>query len=358
MHDNNIFVCHNLITLYKSIAFSTNNDFIESQYVYIDYNAKLTKEMTIAFSKSKRIVVAHYPYSNKEKMPFFHWKKYVDSINELIDARYDNSDFYLHIYLDMWAFMPTLIESVKEKYKDNVHIIMHEEGYAMYAKNEYYRASSFFAKSVLYRLFGLSTYGLTTFSHGNHPAIETIYCTNPEKAKLAGKKDNVLILYEGDLFTKEYSESFLSLCDIDAREISDLIDKYDFIFLSQPIYDIIGIQEYESFIRELFDHLYGKKTVIKLHPRDTFDYISFINDDVNILNNQLNIIPFECLYPCIINTRVITFNSSCCANINSTKPCFYMYKLVQNDELTKLCERVKYDPEKVMIVEDFDEMLQ
>ena len=352
-----IFICHNLVTLYKSNAFSKANNIEEvSFYIYLDYNAKIDVELSSSLFTQDRYIYAHYPYNRTAKLPYWYWKRYVKSIEKVIKKITDSEQLYLHIYLDMWAFMPTIIDNVKKMYGDSVHLYMHEEGYAMYAPPKEYTAAHYKIKRIIYTFLRLSTYGLTTYAHGNHPAIERIYCSDPERALKAGKKAGVKVNYEGDLFTRENTEAFLRLCGVNVLELRGLFDTYNFIFLSQPVYDIVGYDKYETFIKNLFNYLSDYKILIKLHPRDTFNYEQFLNEDIQLLNGIPNLLPFECLYPCVSNSRILTFNSSCCGNIEPTKKSIYMYRLFCDDEYNKICERVQYDYTKVVIANSYDEI--
>ena len=355
---NHVFFCHNLITLYKSIAFSKiqgieNN----SCYVYMDYNAKIADELLSALSSNSKIAFCHYPYDNNEKIPYYHWKKYVKSILFRLNQMVESTPIYIHVYLDMWAFMPSLIENIKTKYGNLAHIYMHEEGYAMYAKCQSYRATHYYLKSFLYYIFGLSTYGLTTFAHGNHPNIERIYCSNPDKAFEIGKRKGVEILYEGVLFSKNNLKQFLNLCSVDDVKLTNVLGSYEYIFLSQPVYDVIGNDVYKKFVDELFYRLSGAKILIKLHPRDTFNYSDYINNNIKILEGIPNLLPFECLFPYVSNSTILTFNSSCCANINPIRPSVYMYRLLKNESYNSICERVKYDSNIVKIADSFEDFI-
>lgn len=250
------------------------------------------------------------------------WKK-LDSIikttNELIT---------FVVFRDNEIQEATMIKKATKKYSDKIRIWLIEEGSGIYAVKRI-PPRYLIIKTITHLFFGASTYSLKSIPQGMNENIEKIICTHPELLRDKFKNSNVIIEKMIPVFTHELSkyitESILGECGV--------YTKYDYVFLTQPITDFP--KDYESLLvthQELLPQVFdilskNGSTIIKLHPRENYDYSVFIGEEISLSKQEEKQIPFECLMQLYGNPQMISMFSSTSMTISTDKPSIYLCEL-------------------------------
>ena len=322
------------MTLHKAIIYAKEEwGFNNTYIIYASSKTDAPKALKIGKYNSRII--------NPEELRQHNKKKGIATISYLISNKRIVRDFYKYITYNapnhdekicIVVFRDTLIreslltEKVRKNYK-NVQIIMIEEGLALYANSANPTTSSYKAliKSILYRVAGIPTIALNYVPHGCNPTTDIIICSRPQLLKdlERGKGDNYI--QEIDVFNKDNCSFFIH--EVMMTEISD--DKYDFVFLTQPLFPTNNSmlnKKYDDFLVHLFSILsiHGR-VLIKTHPRDTWDYYKYTNEHIHLCPSEL----MKCAYEIIAGhygaPQTITLFSSAACNAKNTKKILFLY---------------------------------
>ena len=220
-------------------------------------------------------------------------------------------------------------QATKSKYK-NAKIVLMEEGLALYA-NANVSKKSFSIKKMMYSvvkfLFGVPKYYLEYHPMGFNSAVDKIICSDPETLIHRGFSKNAELETIYNVFEEKHCKYLLdSLFKIDLGE-----KNFDFVFLTLPIYSRSKLEEekYENFLKELISILKKKGSVfIKKHPRDERNYDSFKDRNVEISENNIKHIPFECIWGAYGKPQILTLFSSAACISSSKKKSIFLYNLL------------------------------
>ncbi len=270
------------------------------------------------------------------------WKQ----IKDIIDVT--ESEIILVLFKDNEILESTIIENSYKKYNNKIHIWMMEEGsgiYALEAPTIRYSA----LKRVIYPTLGISRYVLKKKSQGLHPYLEKIICTKPELFENKKKNRNLKIEQMEDIFTQDINKYF-----IQAVIGKKSKKQYTFVFLTQPFKDWADdynelLIKHETLLPQIFKILsYYGKTIIKLHPREHYNYEQYLNQNIELVKGEENNIPFECLIHFYGEPQMISMFSSTSINIISDKPSIYLGKMFGIPMMDKLFTKVFYEENNII----------
>lgn len=267
----------------------------------------------------------------------------------------DSKDLTFVLFKDQQIRECLVINTLKSRYKGSKIVLM-EEGLALYATLTKEKLSiKRMIYSVIKIIFGVPKYFLEDHPMGCNPALDKIICANPEALKHRGFSKNAELEIEYDVFENEHCKYLL-------RNLfkTDLDNKiFNFVFLTQPIYPCSKVDDgkYEKFLNELISILKKKGSVlIKKHPRDKWNYDSFKDDNVEICENKINHIPFECIWGALGKPQMLTLFSSAACISSSNKKSIFLYKFLPNSTgNSRLDEKIVSDS-KYVICDSFLEL--
>jgi len=355
-----IVFSYNLPTLcraikYTDVIFGKNN----TSLVYIDLVSAIPQqikedynviELNSNFLDKKRgleLIIGSCIITNKL------W----GSVKKVLDD-YRNDDVTLVVFRDNEIQEATLIKRIK-KYKKDVNILLMEEGSGIYALD---RVAPRFKllKKIIYSFFGIGSYSLSSYPQGMNKNINKIICSHPES--MSAKKIDLKIVIEKMIPIFTYQ--------LNAYIISSVLDKvskttqYDYVFLTQPITDFRRnydelLENHHSLLPKIFDCLKEKgKTIIKLHPRESYDYTQFEDTNIAISSPDESILPFECLMQFYGNPQMISMFSSTSISINADKPSLYLYKMFSIPGVEKLYSENHLKNNNILVCESLDNFLK
>lgn len=286
------------------------------------------------------------------KLSVLLWK----TIDKLISNK--NDQVTLVIFRDNEVEEATIIENAIRKYKDKTTICLIEEGTGIYAKSKppiRYR----FIKRVLYWLYRVSGYPLKNLPQGMHPSVDCIFCSNPDLMKEKRVENtNISIKKIRNVFNKELNDYLIqSVCGTRKSE-----KKYKFVFLTQP-FDMFR-DEYENLLithnrllPEVFRVLSEKgNLIIKLHPRETYDYQKYKNDCIDISSEHEKILPFQCLMQYYDFPQMVSMFSSASVGICPNKPSIYLFKIFKIPGIENLFNDKFYKDNSIIACESIKEL--
>lgn len=326
-----IFFCYNTLTLCRAIRYAkdvyglNNSSIVYSNFVsdipkriLDDFHVRYIEShlLNIKF-KGLKLQVKNVIVTNKI------WKVINDEISE-------KEDNVLIIFRDNEVQETTFINRVKKQINKKVEVWLMEEGSGLYAfrRNEVrYRN----LKKIIYAFARCSVECLTNnFTQGMNPHIKKVVCTKPKE--FLKKRNNVSVEHMIDIFTSEFNDYLLGVSG--PIGVGSSI-KYDYVFLTQPFHDFRDnynhlVETYEKLLPIVLDILRKNgKTIIKLHPRDQYDYTKFCGNGVDILDGFIQQLPFECLMKTFGNPQMISMFSSTCINIKTDKPSIFLGQLFE-----------------------------
>lgn len=325
-----IFYTFSLLTFSKALRYQDYYKTENSQIVYCDLVSaapqKIIDDSSIIYIDAEK-----YRAKTSGLSGVIHGGKLAvksaKTINGLIDKADD--DITLIVFRDNEPQEATIIEKTFEKKSRDVHLWLIEEGSGLYV-NKRQPIRKKWIKRVLYAFMGVSQYSLSTSPQGMNRNIEKIICAKPDNLPVE-KANGKSIEQQIEIFNDELSEKIVRLVTDDGIQLSN--SSYSFVFLTEPM-DDFGVnsplfEKYRAFLERLGRCIkpYGK-LVIKPHPRDKYDYGYLESEVINICNDELMTLPFECLYKYWGEPTVLSLYSSANANINSEKESYYLYKLV------------------------------
>lgn len=267
-------------------------------------------------------------------------------VNQLLDSF--DTEFVICLFKDNELLEATVIENAMSKFGYRCHIWLIEEGTGLYASTMI-KPRFPFVKRFINHHFGLSNYGLKAIPQGMHPFLEKIICTKPELFKRKVNRENLEIEKMQEVFTDDLNDYFVRLI-LQNKEKKN----YDYVFLTQPFRDLkldydYLLNKHKKYLPLIFEILsnYGR-VLIKLHPREHFDYKQYTNEKIDIVEGVENNIPFECLMSYYGNPQMISMYSSTSINIKSSKRSIFLGKLFDFPDMETLFPNEFYEENNII----------
>lgn len=147
-------------------------------------------------------------------------------------------------------------------------------------------------RSIFGRLERLLYGNLSLNFFGNNSQCKTIYLTEPNELPYKDKEIVVSALKSlWDSSSESKKQFILNVFDVEKSDIEILTSK-SVLFLTQPfvVDGILAEEEYISLLKKIFAKYSEQDILIKLHPRDNFDYATnfpLIENYSKPLNTQL-----------------------------------------------------------------------
>ena len=283
----------------------------------------------------------------------------------LIEFSKEDEEVNLVIYRDNQIIECSLIDRFHKKYQ-NGKIILMEEGSGLYLL-DYYIDYTPNAIDVIrrqltklkYKLYGLTPSSSPGKPFGYNPYINRVVGSKVNGLRERYKGTGIIVEQQIDVFTPEFSRTFVE--NVIDHEIVPV--EYDYVFLTQPVIELIGgtekeiIDIYESFLLWFFGHIgKGKRLIIKPHPRDDYDYSKYTNEKVALCDKEMNKLPYECLSVFWKYPREVTFCSSACINSKSNRTGVYMYKLLKNNLVGDTVDKQYVNDNCIFVCESEDQL--
>lgn len=271
----------------------------------------------------------------------------------------------LVVYRDNQFIECSMIDRFHKKFRFG-QIILMEEGAGLYLNDfliEYHMDCDNFLRKILrktkYKFYGLTSSSTPGKPFGYNPFINRVVGSKVEGLRERYKGTGVIVEQQIDVFTPEFSRTFVE--NVIDHEIVPV--EYDYVFLTQPVIELIGgtekeiIDIYESFLLWFFGHIgKGKRLIIKPHPRDDYDYSKYTNEKVALCDKEMNKLPYECLSAFWKYPREVTFCSSACINSKSNQTGIYMYKLLKNNLVGDTVDKQYVNDNCIFVCESEDQL--
>ena len=357
-----IVFCYNMLTLTRSIYYADNVWGRKHTHIYYsDVFSKLPPKI----KKDYSISVISRDGLDKERgvraiIDSCLWTRDLCEQIEKTTSNYD--DITLVIFRDNELQEASLIDHLKHRCKCSIQICLFEEGAGLYAKSKAptrYRS----IKRVIYSIFRLSKYSLLDRTQGLNENVNVVICNKPEEYLAKRTNDNGIIVEKMEnVFTQELSEYITE--SIIENTVSTR--KYDFVFLTQPFTnfrdDIESLNEtYEVLLPKIFSILSQRgEVLIKLHPREEYNYSKFANEHIFVSTEQEKSVPFECLMTNYGYPQMVSMFSSVSFNISTTKPSIFLYKLFRIPHSASLFNEDDLAERNIIVchsIEEFDEVI-
>ncbi|MCR0326674.1 hypothetical protein MKA58_04625 [[Clostridium] innocuum] len=338
-----IFFTYNLLTLCRAVQYSNiKYGQFNTKIIYSDFvskiPSKLQQDYDIEYIESKSL-------NNGTKGLALILKtcavtrKIWNKINELILK--SNDSVTLILFRDNEVQELTWINKAYKKYGDDIHFWLMEEGAGLYAIERVpirYKV----IKKIIYTVMRVSKDSLKNLNQGMNKKIEKVICAKPDEFK--NKRDDIQIEKMINVFDSDFNNYFVSAV---AGELN-IIRKYDYVFLTQPLHDFKGdydnlLLRYNVLLPKIFTILNRRgTTAIKMHPRDTYDYSIYRSENIEILDKSIQQIPFECLMQVCGNPQMISMFSSCSINNQTNKQSIYLGELFEIPLISELFDEKFY----------------
>lgn len=351
-----IVFCYNTPTLCRTIRYVNSIWGIENtsiiyanlvsdipQNIVRDYHIELVETNHVDKKRGFQLIIQSCLVTNQISKVVLEKKKNI------------HEDTTLIVFRDNEIEEATIIRRMK-KYFPQTKITLIEEGSGIYALSRIEPRFKLL-KKIIYKCFGIGSYSLTSNPQGLNKDVSCIICSNPEsittKVCQGVNIEQIIAIFTyelNDYITKSFFKN------------NESEDKYDFVFLTQPLTDFR--EDYEKLIRVHSDLLpkifkilskYGK-TIIKLHPRETYNYDKYINDRVNISSKEEAEIPFECLLQHYGNPQMISMFSSASISIQTEKSSLYLYKLFSIPGVDGLYEESHLKNNNIIVCESIEDI--
>lgn len=338
----NIYVCISLTELYRALAVHHNKyrEYTDI-YLYSDFVIQLPAQQRSHLTLSCRIVFAEYGRSFKQGTArFIGWARHakqIQSIVKQISRKHESVN--LALFHDNWAFFPTLMEQFL-RMRNAADIILLEDGISLYNPYKEQKEHRYFTKKILFKVLGLSPYALISGGIGWNRHLSVILCHNPDDSVFDKRKKRVFVDFEGPVFTKKSLLSFLHRLGISQSQLKGL-KSYSYIFLTQPMEEATDRKLYLDVLHKVFRLLKATdRVLIKKHPRDQGDYSEFLNQNVDVCDKVLELVPAECLISYLDEIHVLTFSSSAAYQGQNFGKKIYLYRLIPDSRYTASMEDV------------------
>lgn len=357
-----IFFCYNTLTLFRSMKYAkdiyglSNSAIVYSNFV-ADIPPKIRTDFNIRYVESGLLNIRCKGLKLHVRSAIVTNKIWKIIANEMIE----NEENRLIVFRDNEVQETTFIERSIKMHNKKIEIWLMEEGAGLYAlKRDEVRFR--FLKEIIYMVTGCSLKSLTkNYTQGMNPNVQCVICSRPNE--FLNKRNDVLTEKLIDVFTSEFNRYLMSVSS--DYEICKV--KYDYVFLTQPFHDYRDEYEklmriHENLLPQIFDILRKKgKTVIKLHPREQFDYAKFSGNGVDLPNKFVQQLPFECLIQAYGNPQMISMFSSTCINIKTDKPSVFLGQLFEIPGADALFDDTFYRVNNIILcktIEEFEKALE
>lgn len=322
-----IFFTYNLLTLSRAIRYTDEfygkentliifSDFASNlpNKIKNDYNVKFVSSDSLNNGiRGLKLIYKTCMITNKI------WK-IID--NAILKA---NDPVSLILFRDNEVQEITWINRTSKKYGNKVNFCLMEEGAGLYAKtkpNIKYKI----IKKIIYLFFGIFTESVENCTQGMNKKVTKIICTKPDAFRKKRNESELVLEQMIDIFVPSFNEYMVKAVIGKKTKVK----KYDYVFLTQPFHDFRSeyemlLQRYTELLPVVFSELSKNgNTVIKLHPREQYDYSIYTDDHVDLPNELEQQLPFECLMKLYGNPQMISMFSSASINISTTKPSLYI----------------------------------
>lgn len=356
-----IFFTYNLLTLCRAIRYTDSkygksnvkivySDFVSKLPVNLqrDYDIKYIESHTLNNGlRGIKLIINSSIITNKI------WKTLDIYLSESC------SDVALILFRDNELQETTWINRAVKKYGSRVHIWLMEEGAGLYASQRVeIRYKNL--KRMVYAFMGVSCESLQNYTQGMNPKVEKVICTKP--IEFLRKRSDLLINVEQmiDIFVPKFNDYIIGLVLGDNTNCK----KYDFVFLTQPFHDFRNqyeelLETHKNLLPQVFDILRKKgKTVIKLHPREQYDYKQFTGNGVELPSGPEQQLPFECLMQLYGNPQMISMFSSVSINIQVEKPSIFLGELFGLPVIKELFDVDFYKENNIVSCKTLEEVEQ
>lgn len=351
-----VVFCYNTPTLCRTIKYTNSiwkkentsiiySDLVSNipQKIVDDYKITVVKTDKLDKKRGLELIVKSCIVTNKI------WDVIDSKINEL------QEDITLVVFRDNEIQESTIISRIKSKYS-KINITLIEEGSGIYALNRVeprYKC----IKAFIYKIFGIGNYSLKNNPQGTNENLDKIICTKPSSIlQKVDKRVNVEKLIP--IFTYDLNDYIIKAYMGETKQL----EKYDYVFLTQPLTDFMGVyerlkKENDLLLPKIFNILSRKgKVIIKLHPRDTYDYSNYLDDNISISTSKEAEIPFECLLQYYGNPQMISYFSSASVTINTDKPSIYIYKLFDFPNMDDMYEKNHLAENNIIVCESVENL--
>ena len=350
-----IVFTYNILTLCRAIKYTEKQWGKENtKIIYTDLVSPLPeqfkKDYNITFLSSNNLDKLRGIHAIVESCQHAKsaWRLVDNFIKEDIEKKYT-----LVIFRDNEVQESTIIQKVKKRYKNQIEVWLIEEGSGLYALDKVpirYRL----LKKIIFNLFNVSLYSLKNLTQGMNPNVDKIICTDindiiSQKNKLAFKEKMI------DIFTEDFNSYIVNSVIGDKYKESN----FDYVFLTQPFTDFRAnynevLQSHEDLLPLIFEVLSKRgKTLIKLHPREQYDYSQYAGENVILLDSKD--LPFECMMQMYSYPQMISMYSSASINIKTQKPSIYLFKLFNIPGTEKLFPTDYFTKNNIILCNNIEE---
>lgn len=353
-----IFFCYNTLTLCRSMKYAKdiygleNSVIVYSNFV-VDIPLQIVTDFNVRYIESGLLNIRFHGlklHLQNAMVTNKIWKTIKSELSE-------NEDNVLIVFRDNEVQETTFIKRALKKSNRNVYIWLMEEGAGLYAfKRPKIRFRSL--KKIIYMFTGCSSESLVNnFTQGMNPYVHKVICSKP--TEFLNKRDDISTEKIIDVFTPEFNQYLINVTG-DCK-ISN--NKYDYVFLTQPFHDYKNEYErllklHETLLPQIFDILRKRgKTLIKLHPREQFNYSKFSGNGVDLPSGFIQQLPFECLMQAFGNPQMISMFSSSSINIKTEKPSIFLGELFEIPGATDLFDESFYHANNIIpckTIEEFE----
>ena len=357
-----IAICYNYLTLARVLKY-TNTEWKKENTYIIFINLLFDLPMSIVSDYSIQTIecvpqsakLTGFSLLNENCIEANKTWTYIDDI-----ISNSNSNFTIVVFKDNEAIECSVIERAKHKFSSRIKVMLFEEGTGLYANNVVPVRFSL-VKKIFYKLKKVSSYCVDSHSQGENPLVDVVVCTKPSLF-LKKKQANFRIEEMKQIFTHEINQYLIKSVLGDVNSTS----KVDFVFLTQPFKDwkeeYMKLEEtHNVMLPKIFEILKNHgTTVIKLHPREHYDYSKFKAANISVASEMENLLPFECLMELYGNPQLISMFSSTAINIKTSKKSIYLGKLFDFPIMDKLFSSDFYHNNNIVMcetIEMFEESL-
>ncbi len=293
------------------------------------------------FKKLKNL----YILKKKNRM----YNNYIRFVYKVVEDKAACSDCTIFVFSDNGSteFILSKVFDLTLRIDHKIKCVLIEEGLALYSCT-YNTDKSF--KYYIKRLLGLSDCIINPVIMGMNKYISEVWCSDPEKFKL--KRNDIKVIKEDDVFTPEHSKKIMRL--FAQNDNIRLPDDVKYVFLTQP-YDFTN-EMFKKF-KHIMTILTAKgKVLIKKHPRDKFNYNQLQNDNIIISSDELQKIPFECIYRSLEDVTLLTYYSSAAIIKNSKRKPIFLYKLFCSPEEIDRINNFEINWRNISVCDTFEDL--
>ena len=346
------------MAVYKSIQIKKNLYDNEGHIIFLDYSVNAKSGIVQALD----IETIHYSHYKEEN-----WinrtlavANYSQRITSRIKELLRHSDKpRLFLYLDNVLLFSSIIEYAATHIK-NLEIVLIEEGAGLYTKpsaSKPYVDRGVYVKKIVYKILGLSTFSAERKKQAENPYIHTIICSDIDKFKESGKyRGQELIRYK-EKYCELECNSFLSKLPCEYINIIKKFRNFRYVFVSEPIFDVIGVEKGIKLIQEVINKLSANGSILfKQHPRDLFDYSFLASEKVMLFPDILKEIPMECMHNYLVDSQMVTFHSSVVINVETKYKPILLYPLLNSDFINSVVTNSGFDLNRMIIIKDIEDL--